>query len=92
MDSMRTVVESGGDTDTIGSMVGQIRGACFGLDDIPPIAEGMDDISMIREVAAEFAQAVRAMQPRHAVDRGGESDASRMRRRLPAAPTADAGR
>ena len=61
MDSMRTVVESGGDTDTVGSMVGQIRGACFGIADLPPIVDGIEGISMIREVAAAFVQAINAM-------------------------------
>lgn len=61
MDAMRTVVESGGDTDTIGSIVGQIRGACFGVGDVPPIVESIDDISTIREVAAGFVRAINAM-------------------------------
>ena len=61
MDSIRTVVESDGDTDTIGSIMGQIRGACFGVADVPPLVESIDGISTIRKVTAEFVQAIRAM-------------------------------
>ncbi|MCL4855530.1 MAG: ADP-ribosylglycohydrolase family protein, partial [Bryobacteraceae bacterium] len=70
LDAMKAVVESGGDTDTIGSMVGQIRGACFGLADVPSIAEDIEEIAMIREVAATFARTVKAMQQQDAGDRG----------------------
>lgn len=61
LDSMRIAVESGGDTDTICSMVGQIRGACFGVSDIPSIAESIGEIALIRDVAAAFARTVTAM-------------------------------
>jgi ADP-ribosylglycohydrolase len=61
LDSMRSAVEIGGDTDTICSMVGQIRGACSGMADIPSIAEEIEDVGLIREVAAAFARTVNAM-------------------------------
>lgn len=61
LDSMRAAVEIGSDTDTVCSMVGQIRGACFGRGDIPSSAEAIEAIGMIREVAAAFGRTVVAM-------------------------------
>lgn len=64
MDAMRLVVESGDDTDTIGSMVGQLRGVCFSTSDLPQELDSIREIFEVRETVALFSRMVVALVAR----------------------------
>jgi len=57
METMREIVQCGGDTDTIGAMFGQILGAASGTGGLPmDIVNQIDAVSLVRETAANFAR------------------------------------
>lgn len=57
---LRSVIEAGGDTDTIASMAAQISGARVGASQIPTrMIERLPDVGEIKRVVDDFARAVR---------------------------------
>ena len=63
METIREIVQCGGDTDTIGSMFGHIFGAASGNGAVPTeIVNQIDVVSLVRETAATFANVNRDEQ------------------------------
>ena len=59
---MQSLIECGGDTDTIASMAGQIAGAAYGFQRIPTkLVSRLPDWEGIHATAHAFARAVRAL-------------------------------
>lgn len=57
METMREIVQCGGDTDTIGSMFGHIFGAVSGTGALSmDIVNRIDAVSLVRETVAKFAR------------------------------------
>jgi hypothetical protein len=60
-DLLRGAIVAGGDTDTIGSIVGQIAGAALGLSGLPPeLIVRLRALAQLRTVAAAFSAVVAA--------------------------------
>ncbi|MCA9556071.1 MAG: ADP-ribosylglycohydrolase family protein, partial [Myxococcales bacterium] len=60
---LTAIVQAGGDTDTTGSIAGQILGARVGVGALPiALVEGVVDIALVRRVAGEFAAFVEMHQ------------------------------
>ncbi|MEZ4445211.1 MAG: ADP-ribosylglycohydrolase family protein [Polyangiaceae bacterium] len=60
---LTAIVQAGGDTDTTGSIAGQILGARVGVGALPiALVEGVVDIALVRRVADEFAAFVEMHQ------------------------------
>ena len=65
IETIRQIVQCGGDTDTIASMYGQIMGAALGTNGLPmEIINQIDAVSLVRETAANFARTSIAMNNR----------------------------
>ena len=59
-DVLRCVIEAGGDTDTIASMIGQLAGAWLGGSQISrELVELLPKASYIERVAGEFADTLK---------------------------------
>jgi ADP-ribosylglycohydrolase len=57
MDSIKSLVQCGGDTDTIASMFGQIFGAAHGVDCLPlDTINEIDAVTSVRETAANLSR------------------------------------
>ncbi len=55
--AIAAIVSVGGDTDTIGSMCGQLLGAAHGVDFVPSdLVDRIDDVSLLRQTTSEFIQ------------------------------------
>lgn len=62
-EALTDVVRSGGDTDTAGAIVGSIHGVRLGVRGLPEdLADGVKTISVVRDVAAKFADIVEGRQ------------------------------
>lgn len=62
MDSIKTLVQCGGDTDTIASLFGQIFGAAHGVECLPlDTINEIDAVTMVRETAANLSRTSIAM-------------------------------
>ena len=62
MDSIKQLVQSGGDTDTIASMFGQIFGASRGVESLPlDTINEIDAVTMVRETASNLSRTSIAM-------------------------------
>jgi ADP-ribosylglycohydrolase len=62
MDSIKQLVQCGGDTDTIASMFGQIFGAAHGVESLPlDIINEIDAVTMVRETASNLSRTSIAM-------------------------------
>jgi len=62
MDSIKQLVQCGGDTDTIASMFGQIFGAAHGVKSLPlDTINGIDAVTMVRETASNLSRTLIAM-------------------------------
>lgn len=73
-DVLRNAIEAGGDTDTVGSMTGQIAGAWLGASQIPrKIIELLPNRPDIERIADEFAKTVASV-----VENGTISSAKRL--------------
>jgi ADP-ribosyl-[dinitrogen reductase] hydrolase len=57
MSGIATIMQCGGDTDTIASMYGQIFGAAHGVDALPgDLIWQIDEVDLIEEIASTFAR------------------------------------
>lgn len=62
MDSIKQLVQCGGDTDTIASMFGQMFGAAYGVKCLPMDSiDAIDEVTMVRETAANLSRTSIAM-------------------------------
>ena len=62
MDSIKQLVQCGGDTDTIASMFGQIFGAAHGVESLPlDTINEIDAVTMVRETASNLSRTSIAM-------------------------------
>ncbi|MEL7499646.1 MAG: ADP-ribosylglycohydrolase family protein [Planctomycetota bacterium] len=62
LDSIKQLVQCGGDTDTIASMFGQIFGAAFGVESLPlDTIDKIDAVTMVRETADKLVSTSIAM-------------------------------
>lgn len=62
MDSIKQLVQCGGDTDTVASMFGQIFGAAHGVNSLPlDTINAIDYVTMVRETASNLSRVTIAM-------------------------------